>query len=816
MASYPHTGRSTIPAFRSAVFLVAGILAADRWSISPGASLLCLTISAALIAASRLAPVIRPIGGIGAVALICSAGALRLAADRVDAPVLPAAILRTPVTLFASVASPPSRHRGQTRCLVEASAVMLRDSIIPLKARLSLTVVQTTKDTSRFSIGYGMRLALRGEAEIPPPSRNPGEFDMRRYYDANGITGSFFVRGYDRVLVRDSTGGEVLMRKLVVPVRDAVERGIDSSVGGDEGEFLTGLLIGDRTGIPVEIQKDFAIAGVAHVLAVSGSNVAVVALIVLMAYDLLRLPRRFRPPLTAAALVVYMLLTGSQPPVVRATIMALVLLLGETLERGTNGYNLLGVSALVILGMDARQLFDVGFQLSFAAVLSLIHVVPRANRVIARIPVRSLPASAAVGVAKLCAVTLAATAGTIPLMANAFGTVSLIGLLANLVVVPATSLSVVVGVSGVAFGAAAAWIGDAFGAVNWLILRLTLEVTSFCAHVPYASIGVYGLSPPATIAYLGFAGMIVHWGEWPMVRRLGIVTLIGLNLMAVIPVDRALVKEPGHLRVNLIDVGQGDAILVEFPEGETLLIDGGPRNPKQDAGAQRVVPFLRRKGIGRLDAVIVTHADGDHVGGMESILAQIDVGRVIDNGDSSLSPLFTAYRSMQRQRRIASRTIASGDTLALSRHARVYMLSPPLTAAGNGSGHPRTANDGSIVVKIVFGKTSFVFTGDAPASAEGEMIGRFGAFLHADVLKLGHHGSATSTSEAFLAAVHPGNALISVGRHNAFRHPSPIVMRRLLDHRIAVDRTDETGAVMFDSDGTTISRFDWRSDGEGS
>jgi competence protein ComEC len=802
---------STIPAFRCAVLFTAGILAADAWKPAGPTTELLVGALLCLLGLALFIRRLHPASGIVASALVVALGMLRLSADRQDAPRLPDSALSTPVRVVGEVTGPPTLHRGQIRCLFDTRALIVHDTVVTVRARLLLTVIAARTDTHAVTLRYGMIVACRGEADRPPPSRNPGEFNMRSYYEANGLAGSLFVRGHDGVRILDSSGGSWLMRAVVAPARDAIERNIDSTVGGDEGEFLKGLLIGDRSGIPLKTQQDFAVAGVAHVLAVSGSNVAVVALIFMLAYDLFRFPRRLRLPAISTGILFYMLVTGSQPPVVRATIMALVLLGGQALERRTNGYNLLGVSALLILGFDGRQLFDVGFQLSFVAVLSLIHMVPRANAWIGKIPPASLVRRGGILVLKLAAVTAAATIGTLPLMANSFGAVSLVSVVANLLVVPATGLSVAIGVAGLVLGACARCVGDAFGAVNWIILHATIRSTAFFAGFPFASIGVYGLSLPVTVAYFALSGIGIHWGERRTVKLLVFVALGAVNLAIVLPQGDGIARARGTLRISAIDVGQGDALLVEFPGGETMLIDGGPRNARQDAGEQTVVPYLRRRGVSRIDVVVVTHADGDHVGGVASILKDMDVGLVVDNGDTSSSRAYGRYRSERVRRNLDYRRIETGDILGISEDARVYVLwPPPMDAAGAPTHAQRNPNDGSVVIKLVYGEISMILTGDAPEGIERRLIRRFGTFLHADLLKLGHHGSSTSTSEDFLEAVHPDIALISVGAHNTFHHPSRQVMDRLRLHNVAVARTDADGAVMFDTNGRTLRRVRWR------
>jgi competence protein ComEC len=211
--------------------------------------------------------------------------------------------------------------------------------------------------------------------ESPRGVRNPGEFDAQEFYNANGITLLLTVKGSRHVCILDHDGGWWGMRQVVVPARRALLAHIEGYVGGEEGELLKGLMIGERGGLTPALRNAFLISGVAHILAVSGSNVAVVAAAVLAFLLLLRIPRRAHPWGVAGALLFYMLLTGSQPSVVRATIMGLVALAVSGRGARGNPLNAVGIAALIMYSIDARQLFDSGFQLSFAAVLSIVVLI---------------------------------------------------------------------------------------------------------------------------------------------------------------------------------------------------------------------------------------------------------------------------------------------------------------------------------------------------------------------------------------------------------------------------------------------------------
>ena len=258
-------------------------------------------------------------------------------------------------------------------------------------------------------------------------------------------------------------------------------------------------------------------------------------------------------------------------------------------------------------------------------------------------------------------------------------------------------------------------------------------------------------------------------------------------------------------------MGQGDAILVEFPGGGTLLVDTGPITPSHDAGKKTVVPFLKRKGISAIDLLVITHPDADHCGGAASVIRSFPVGRVIENDAGGQTAVYNAYHAAAVARGSPLLRAWRGEKLVVAECARLYVLWPGRgRSASLKSPRRASSNNASIVFKLVYGRVSFLFTGDAERDSETGMIRSFGSFLGSTVLKVAHHGSDSGTSPEFLDAVRPAVALVSVGLHNRFRHPSPALLGRLDAAGARVLRTDREGAVILTTDGRTVRQLAWR------
>ena len=745
-------------------------------------------------------------------AIVCLAmGAAQSRIDRDRESVVPDSVLNGRSLVVGTVVDPPTTVGSKTRCTLEPERVRSRSGEFLMSDCMAVTLARRSNDSVQADLKYGMRVALLGEMSRPSNERNPGEFSIREYYEANGISYVLFVRGSAGVIVLDSSGGSWIMKHFVVPVRSFILSEIDRTVGAESGEFLKGLLIGERSGIPVTTRQAFVNAGVAHVLAVSGSNVAFVAAVFVFAVGFLRLPRIMTTICVAAGVVFYMMLTGNQPSVARATVMALVVLLGQVIQRRTNPYNALGISALIILGSDSRQLFDVGFQLSYGAVLSIVCLYPRMNLLISAIGADSRARRCVVWLLRLCAVSLSATLGTLPLTATTFGRVSVVGILANLLVIPATGLSVVLGCITCAAGALHPWAAWIWSGTNCIILQWTLRATEIAGGLPFAYIDTLTFRPVDSLPYFAILMAVFSMANGVMAKRLIILSLAALNVALFFPHQPYLVRHPGILRVSMIDVGEGDAILLECPGGESILLDAGPSTPSCDAGERYVVPYLKRRGISRIRMLLLTHPHGDHMGGAAFVLTHLNISSVAESGQSEPSGLYSAFLNAVTTTGASRRIVGTGDTLGIASGLRMYVLAPTLTSGGSDSSASRAnLNNTSIVLRVVYGRISFLFAGDAEHEIERTMSARYGDFLRSTIIKAAHHGSSTSSTEEFVTLVDPECVLISVGKNNMFRHPSASVVKRYESHGVSVLRTDEDGAIMIETDGNTWNQVHWR------
>lgn len=678
---------------------------------------------------------------------------------------------------------------------------------------------------------FGATARVAGFMGVPDPPSNPGEFDFARYLAAAGVRYTLRARAVtfvDRPTAGSGSGTGLLTAWVAAcrSTRDRLVGSIEEGLPPNQAALLTGLLFGDTSRLPEATARDFRRSGVYHILAVSGSNVAFVAggfwLVARPVLGLagLRGRRRERPllVLTGLVLAAYAAMAGLGPSVVRATLMGEAGLLYLWLGRRRDIAGPLCLAALVMLVRRPLVVLDVGFQLSFAATLGILFIYPTLWRRLA--PAEPVPAGLTRkllgGLAQAGAVSLAAQATVVPILAHHFGEVSLAGLVANLVVVPLSGLAVTLGL-GSSVVALAGAPGGAASSVLFLGTSLLLEAITgsarLFARLPLAAV-VTGAPPVWSIAlyYLGLVWIIAGARTGRAFRRwlvtACLATALILSGLAGLGPGGAARSGP---EITFLAVGQGDAIYLRLPSGTgapgsgwSVLVDTGPPG----AGERFVAPFLRHRGVAALDAIILTHFHDDHCGGLVELLNDpgLRVGalfipeRRLDLSSAEL-PTRGAVLEAARGSGVAVRQLSAGHAFSRSGTGgeawRLAVLWPPPGAPADPSGSSTAENDASLVLRLEFGGWCCLLAGDLEATGEEALLGAAGPrHLDSMVLKVGHHGSAYSSGSAFLEAVDPAAAVVSVGP-NTFGHPSPLVLARLAAAGSDLFITLEDGAVQF-------------------
>jgi competence protein ComEC len=391
-----------------------------------------------------------------------------------------------------------------------------------------------------------------------------------------------------------------------------------------------------------------------------------------------------------------------------------------------------------------------------------------------------------------------------------FGRVSLISFLANIAVVPAANIALALGLAMVIFSIFSTWLAGLVAAATHTLLYLTLHLITLAAHLRWSVLEVRITTGWHTLGY--FLLLICVYSLWKgSWKRKTLIALIAVaNLLAFYP-DRGLtsIGSPSGMTVTFLDVGQGDATVIEYPDGKVLLIDAGARSAYSDAGRRVIVPFLKRKGITHLDAFVLTHDHNDHTGGARSVIESIPVEKIYFPRSTEPSPCFTELQDIIHEKNIPLEFLSAGKTIQTFDNSRLFVLHPcPMSATG--AGFTRTnLNNTSVVLRLSYGRSSILLMGDAEEDVEQELCNSYGDFLHCSVVKVAHHGSINASSDRFISIVKPDFAVVSVGKNNKFNHPSTDVLIRYQQHHVPVERTDEQGAVVFRITPDSLWKVHW-------
>ncbi len=654
-------------------------------------------------------------------------------------------------------------------------------------------------------LSYGDWLHIASRPFKPALPSNPGDFNYRRYLHWKGVHHQLYL-GDDNVrLMKRAKGGSSWKRTLVLPLRAYIRSTIDRYFPPPTRDVLQALLLGERQNLEVNVTEQFRRTGIVHVLAISGLHVGFIVLILTTVLSFFRLPFHLRTIAAVAGLVLFVALVNFKAPVLRATLMVVFYFLGRLSERHIRPLNTVAAAGLLILIFDPLQLLMPGFQFSFAAVFAILYGYPRFNALVPQMSGETRRKRVFnQWIRQPVLVSAAAVLGTLPLTWSYYGVFQSGALLANIIIIPLIGMFVI---GAFIFLFLSALPFFAITASAFLLHHFFLLISAVIALMAKFPFMQFHLPAPSILQIILITTLILFLFNWRL-RMARILFAGGLSflLLLAMPLTPA---GSGQLRILHLNVGQGDAALIRFPNGETMLVDAGDLKRGFDAGDHYVRPVLNYYDIERLKYLVGSHAHSDHIGGLISLMQTVEVDTLVLPQYEARSVVYHRLIKQAHRLHIPVRWKRRGEQLYVDPHTRVYILHPTgsFCSAANYSGEE--VNNSSLVLKILYGETAVLLTGDLEKSAE-PALSNYNGFLNSTVLKVGHHGSKTSTTLPLLQKVDPRFAVISVGRYNRFFHPSHRTVKRLLQYPVPVLRTDRLGGIQFVSDGRRMSFENWR------
>lgn len=651
-----------------------------------------------------------------------------------------------------------------------------------VNATIRLNIYLRDED-SFTSFNVGNMVSILGELELPKGVRNPGGFDYKSFLARQGI--QYILNVSPRNAELTGNVPLTLAKSLIENTRHRIRQLFSEAVGGLEGNLITAMLLGDVWLLPEDIKSDFRITGLSHILAISGLHIGFIVIMLNYIFRVVPIPILWANIFKILILWFYCALTGATPSVLRAVLMATFYLGAKLVMRKADPLNTLASAALSILIISPLDLFSIGFQLSFSALLGILLLGKKIEMAFWFLPN---------WLKQTIVVTLAAQLGVSPILAFHFNMISLVSVLTNLVFVPFTGLMVMYGfivmILGLIFPIVATVAAWPLNLSSWVFV----EGASLAANLPMSHILV--VSPSIFFITSYYLILLLVSEERPEhIKRPIVFIAVIASLYFIVAVTTPLAVN--ELKIVFLDVGQGDAIYIRTPDEKHILIDAGGRHnfaeSTFDTGEDIVLPFLLKNGVSRLDMVVMSHDHIDHVGGLEAVLRDLPVRNFVWYPPTEKSDTLKRIKNIVSGKNIESLHAYEGQKIKIGNYVTFEVFYPDENKEDLSRFYDGDDNNRSLVMMLRHESARVLFTGDIYENVEKHIAKNIK--YPVDILKVAHHGSITSSSEEFLSALNPELAIIQVGE-NKFGHPHKDVLDRLRDSNITVLRNDLHGAVI--------------------
>lgn len=677
--------------------------------------------------------------------------------------------------------------------------------------KIILIVKKNKKDNESNSelmkkLEFGTQIKLVGEYTAPEGQRNFKGYSYKEYLMTKEIYGTVKIENSNDVETIKKNQSD-FFEKMINKVSNLLKRKVEILLPENSASLLKGILLGDCTDISSDVKENFKECNLSHMLAVSGAHLSYLIIGINMILNKKVFGKRASKIITIFGIIIFMNITNMSPSIERAGISSIICIIASLIHRKPDSINAVAIAVLCTVIKNPLSILNVGMQLSYAGTLSLLMFANGREENNSREIIENNEKGKNIKkyLVESIKVTLCANILIMPLTIYKFNTISLNFILANLVAGPLLGLSLILGLIMLVTSFISLNIAKFISFILNIILIILMNSTKLISQIPYSNITVITphLISIVTIYIIIFLGYYI--AKSPELRKrlkvnkkLIIKTIAIVLSITIISVATLNLLEEKKLKLYFVDVGQGDCTYLKTPSEKNILIDGGGNRDKEkyDVGKKVLLPYLLDRRVKKLDYIIVSHFDADHAQGLEAVIQNIKVKNIIVCKQASNSALYQEIMKLCKKKKVNIITVKRGQTIKVDKYVHFEILHPGDIMLDDGKGG---LNANAIVAKmyctIKNKTTTIMFTGDIEEKAEEELVKIYGDKLKADILKVAHHGSKTSSTAGFLKCVSPKIALIGVGKDNTFGHPNSGVLSRLEDINAKIYRTDKFGEI---------------------
>lgn len=623
------------------------------------------------------------------------------------------------------------------------------------------------------SIKYGDSLYIEGEFKQPEEARNYKGYNYKQYLKTKKIIGTVEL---EKVKILKSSNGSFI-HNIQKYIRDT----INGTLTDEEGNLLLAILLGDKDKLSEDIQESFKTSNLSHMLAVSGAHVSYIILGLTYVLQNSIIGKKNGKIVCIIFLLAFMAITNFTPSVTRACIMAILTLFSSIIYRKSDVYTNISVVALITLIFNPYSLLDLGFQLSYGGTIGIIIFIKRIQEKKSNSKVINY-------IKQMALVSIYANIIIIPIMMYHFNTVSFTFIISNIMASPILGIIVITGFLFIIASITVKPLTRLIAIFIKPILSILIKISQICSKLPFSNILVV---TPYMFNVISYYAIILYCIKSKKNNKCKIIICL---LIVLILINFIIYIFPQKLRIFFIDVGQGDSTLIITPDKKTVLIDGGGSD-SFDVGKKVLLPYLLDRRILKIDYVLISHFDTDHCGGILTIMEKVKVKNIIISEQAEHSENYERFKKLMIHKKIRLIEVKKGDKIKIGRYSEFKILFPTSRLLSENP-----LNNNSIVAQFNYNNFKMLFTGDIEKLAEQQILKAEKAEIRADILKVAHHGSKTSSIPEFIKAVKPKIALIGVGKNNTFGHPYQQTIKNLENIKCRIYRTDLQGEIIIKID----------------